>query len=574
VKKESSKMPKTFCTLAWNQIHVTPIGVVKPCCIFDGPLLNEDKKSIRINDDKIEAIWNSSAFKELRLKMLRGEEIHECKKCYEEEKVSNLSDRTRALESYGHLKEIIDASFLDGNVSVLPNILNLKIGNKCNLKCRMCQPLDSAMVDEEFSQISKLDPRFRSFDNANAFDYNYEDSPISIAGDWIHNELAKNNILRLLSNTDLLSLAGGETTFTQEAIDILKFCVENNLASKMKIIMSSNLTRISDDLIDLMSKFKSFNVIASIDGVGNLAEYIRYPTKWNIVKNNFIKLVNSPSNIIPIVAPTVQIYNILNLVEIFDFIEEIPSNKLINSKHLPCHLTLLFDPQHLSIRHLPKKIKDLSLDRLLKFKARSKFLVETDGFIEQFNLIIDTLKQENFELGSETTSKDYLAYFLQYTEELDKQRHQRLQDFIPELYKLLSEENITPRYPKEDPRNYTYYRFRDTGFKLYSENKINEALEMFMKAYEMYKLDPDLLYSVALCFQQISNKEMAYSFLYQVEDIAPDNGHALKDIGILLMEDKKYQEALSYFNRAASFLGESDNDYIKKLISESNNLLR
>jgi len=156
---EEKKISKTLCVFAWRQVHVTPIGVVKPCCIFDKPLLNENGKTIRINDASIEEIWNSKAFKEIRTKMIKGEEISGCIKCYEEEKISNTSDRIRTNKNSGLLPEVLKEIKPDGSIDQLPTLINLKIGNVCNLKCRMCQPLDSCMVDSEFSHSILYSPK-------------------------------------------------------------------------------------------------------------------------------------------------------------------------------------------------------------------------------------------------------------------------------------------------------------------------------------------------------------------------------------------------------------------------------
>lgn len=571
MKDDLKKIPKTLCLFAWNQMHVTPIGVVKPCCIFDGSLKNEDQKSIRVNDNEIEHIWNSEAFRDLRLKMLRGEEIPGCKKCYEEERVSNSSDRTRGLMSFNSYSQTIKDSQKSGIVNKLPNILNLKIGNKCNLKCRMCQPLDSGMVDDEFTAISKLEPRFRSFDNANAFDYNFDELPIKEIGNWISDDLAKNNLHKLLLATSKLSLAGGETTFTQEAIDILKFCVEKDIAKNISVDMSSNLTRITDDLIELMSKFKVFRVGASIDGLNSVGEYIRYPAKWNIVKSNLIKLINAPLNVIPVIAPTVQIYNVLNLVELFEFIESFQCEKWKTGDSLACHLTILFDPQHLSIRHLPRKIKGIALERLLKYKERSELLLNNKAFTEQFQLLLDTLEEDNFSVLNRISSTEYLSNFMQYTNDLDRQRNQRLQDFIPELYRLLENEKIVPRYPKDDPKNYTYYKYRDSGFRLYSENKVKEALEMFQNANQLYAADPDLLSSMGLCYKDLGDFVQSLFFFKEAEKYSPENGFILKELGVIYLNSDEINKALLYLDRALISAQGSDREYIIKLIAENNN---
>ena len=559
-----------FCLSPWNQIHVTPIGVVKPCCIFDGGLKDENNKTIRITDDKIENIWNGKAFKDIRLKMINGEKIPECKKCYEEEKVSNSSDRIRSLSLDSSIIESIIKSLENGSVERLPNILNLKIGNKCNLKCRMCQPLDSAMVDSEFTALAKLDPRFRSFDNANAFDYNYDETPIEIAGNWINEPIAKENMLKLLANTEHMSLAGGEVAFTQEAIDLLKFCVDENIAKNINITASSNLTRMDEELLNLMAQFKCFRVVASIDGIENTAEYIRYPSKWNVIKKNLKKLVEAPINIIPVIAPTIQIYNVLNIVQVFELVEELDCKKWEYFENPSTHLTVLFDPQHLSIRHLPRSIKDLAIERLLEFQTRSKLLKKSAHYSEQFKLLVDTLKQDNFEIENGYTSRDYLAHFIQYTQDLDKQRNQRFQDYLPELYQLIQKENITPKYPIENPQNYTYFKFRDTGFRLYGENRIAEALEMFNKAYEMYCQDTDLIFSLAMCHEKSGNKELAYQYLKELEALKPEHYFGLIQLGNYHMTQGNFKEASHYFRLSIQNAGENNLEYANEKLALCN----
>ncbi len=222
--------------------------------------------------------------------------------------------------------------------------------------------------------------------------------------------------------------------------------------------------------------------------------------------------MNAPGNIIPVLAPTIQIYNVLNIVEILDFIEGIDSPKWDDQLTPLCHLTVLMDPQHLSIRHLPKRIRQIARERLLDFKKRSRLISKSDNYKQQFNLLVNTLAHDDFVTGTGKSSKDYLSHFLQYTHDLDNQRKQRFQDFIPELYKLLMEENIKPSYPSDDPRNFTYYKFRDTGFRLHGENKLVEALQMFQKAYEMYQDDLDLLFSLGVCNKQLNKKSEAYFF--------------------------------------------------------------
>lgn len=535
---------KTICTLAWRQLHVTPIGVVKPCCIYDTAMKDEEGKPLLINDAPVEQIWNSSPFRDVRKKMLNGEKLPGCKKCYEEEKVSGTSDRTRSIDFSPTFIEMIQYSAAnEGKVNAMPDILNLKIGNKCNLKCRMCQPLDSAMVDREFTEISHKHPLFRGFDNANAFDYNYDEVPIEMAGNWTSEQLAKGNILELLKNTKKISLAGGETTFTEEALELLKFCVDNDLAKNMNVVMSSNLTRITDDLIKTFAKFETFQIVASIDGVGPVNDYVRFPSKWSVIRENFKKLLDAPENVIPVVAPTIQIYNIFDVVNILGFSEEFDSPKW--KLHPPCHLTVLYDPQHLSIRHLPISIKRKALAALEQFEIKSKYLKRSAIYYDQFRLLKETLAQDSFQAETRRSSKDYLSYFLQYTKLLDEQRFQRFQDFLPELYEALTHEDIEARYPIDTTRNYTFYRYRDSGFSFHKAGKIDEALKMFNEAYTLDPKDPHLNFSMALCLRSKGEFESAIHHFQLVDQVDPENMEVTQQIALIHMEMKNYAKALS-----------------------------
>ncbi len=541
-------MPKTFCSLAWKQIHVTPTGVVKPCCIFDGGLRNQDGKVLRIGDAGIEDIWNSQELRDLRLQMLNGESVSDCKKCYEEERVSGTSDRVRAADHSAYFQAIVEDSSTTGHVKELPPILNLKFGNLCNLKCRMCQPLDSSAIDTEFSAISLESPNFRSFDNANAFDYNYTDLPLQMAGRWTEDQRARDNLLQLIGNCTKMSLAGGETTFSDDALFLLQKSIQDGRAKEIEIVMSSNLTRITDQFIDIMAQFKLFVIVASIDGVGPVNDYIRYPSKWSVVKANLQKLCAAPANVVPVLAPTVQTYNILDITNILAICEEVACEKWMIAT--PVHLTVLFDPQHLSIRHLPVHIKLEALRRLEAFEKKSKYLKLHGTYASQFELLKKTLSEDSLTLPGELTSADYLAYFTQYTKDLDSHRHQRLQDFIPELHEALQAEKITPRYPKTDPRNFTYYSYRDTGFRFHAEGSIDLALSMFESAYAMFKDDPDLNFSLGLILKGTKDNERAGELFQRVVSTNPSHIDGFIELGLFFERKNLKEKALANFKQA------------------------
>lgn len=548
---------KSFCSFAFNQVHVSPMGNVKPCCIFDGAIKDEQGNAIRISDDKISSIWNGSHFAEIRRRMLEGETVQECRKCIEEEKLYFTSDRTRSYHDSPSLRSLIEeAKKNDGKISAKPTILNLKMGNTCNLKCRMCQPLDSSSIDNEFSLISKTYPLFRNFDNASAFDYYYDKEPIETAANWVSYPQALENIKELLKTTSHLSLAGGETTFTPQAIELIKYCISTGISKNIELTLSTNLTRITDAFVDMLASFRLVVVTASIDGTGEVLEYIRYPSKWKIIEENLKKILFAPANILTVVTPTVQIYNILYLVDIFRLIEDIHP-EMLKKNNLkwekgpsPCYLTILLTPQFLSIHNLPKSVKELALKKLKDFAQTSYFISKFPVYSDQIKLLIETLNQNSIPENNEYTAEQSMAHFMQYTDVLDAQRGQSMKRSLPELYDLLEKENIIPSFPRFEIKSFTYWRYRDLGFTLASQGKHDEALVEFHKAYQLHNDDFELTFSMSISYKELGQKQLFEEFLNATLKINKNHYFALVEMGLLEQERNNTEAALEVFKLA------------------------
>ena len=71
-------------------------------------------------------------------------------------------------------------------------------------------------------------------------------------------------------------------------------------------------------LIDKWAKFKRVQLNCSIDATGALDRYIRYPSNWNKIVENFETIRQLPNAGIEIHC-TVQMYNILRLQELIEW---------------------------------------------------------------------------------------------------------------------------------------------------------------------------------------------------------------------------------------------------------------
>ena len=144
---------KTFCILPWMHLATTSTGKYRPCCnIAQGTTVTKDDGShFNVWEDSIEAMWDSSYMQQLRAKMLAGKKSRVCKRCYREEDSGIESARQSANSRYMFNYDAVI------NPPVNIKYLDLRLGNLCNLKCRMCNPYASSMWTKEWNLIADKD---------------------------------------------------------------------------------------------------------------------------------------------------------------------------------------------------------------------------------------------------------------------------------------------------------------------------------------------------------------------------------------------------------------------------------
>ena len=115
-------------------------------------------------------------------------------------------------------------------------------------------------------------------------------------------------------------------------------------------------------------------IICSIDGYKEVQEYIRYPSKWEDIENNMIKLLkNRRKNIYFAFSPVVQVYNILNLPSLLNWIDKLQTNygKIGNS------LIMCTGPEFFDIAILPENIKQKALLQIEEYETSYKEMIAT-----------------------------------------------------------------------------------------------------------------------------------------------------------------------------------------------------
>ena len=299
---------KSFCVAPWTHLHVLPTGQVMPCCFW---AQGEVEDYGNFNEHKsVKSTLNHENFKILRKKFLKGQRHAGCKKCYQHDdnKDNNFDSMRKWFNETFKDDEVVDSVLNtqeDGTIETSPiRYLDIRFGNICNLKCRMCgHGLSSTWYDE----IKKLvEQEGQPYHNPK----------------FVHVDCYE-KIEPLLPYVQQIYFAGGEPILYPEHTKMLDKLIEiSNTDCKLRY--NTNLSSLHYKkryMPDIWKNFSDVQVGASIDSMGPNVEYIRTGLKWDRFKSNYETLLHAGHvDLYP--APTIGILNIEDYIDFAKFIIE------------------------------------------------------------------------------------------------------------------------------------------------------------------------------------------------------------------------------------------------------------
>jgi MoaA/NifB/PqqE/SkfB family radical SAM enzyme len=335
----------TMCAYPWVHMATDIKGKMIICCntYEEGYILKEDGSpwELKDNSDPL-TYFNSEHFKQIRLEMLRGKKPKICQRCYDIEKSGGSSIRM-ATHNENNLQELIDNT--DADTGELKSIqlrsVHFMWGNKCNLKCKMCHPVASNQLIDEFLKMNLISST-TEFDEINL--------------GW---EFEKNKkILEAISPyIRILNVTGGEPLINNDFLNYCKYLIDQDHAKNVDLSFHTNLTVLPEKFVSLWNKFKSVTVKISIDAVGDSYEYIRYPGKWSVVDKNIKELAKISKELSNIGIETHAVFSSFNAHAIPDLIEYMSQfdSKTFNS--FP-NTIQIHNPTSANPQCIPKDIKN------------------------------------------------------------------------------------------------------------------------------------------------------------------------------------------------------------------------
>lgn len=355
-----------FCVLPWVSLETSPIGTVRPCCLADDELKNDSGEKFSLSTATFKEIRNSKHMHDLRQEFLDGKQPKTCRKCWQEESAGRISKRMHTLDRLKHMlpdqEWTVDAKPL--------MFLDLKLGNICNLKCRICGSWSSSTYAvEEIANDHSGNPK-ASFHYVMLREGRW---PRESTTFW--SELDQN-----LDHIRYLEFTGGEPFMIEEHFDFLRRLVETGHADHIEIHYNTNGTLWPEQAEEIWKHFRLVEVAFSIDDVGARFEYQRSGAKWTEVCNNlerFKQLRQRHTNIQLQVCCTVNIFNVFYLPEVAEWINRQGFNFV--------YWNIMHDADYFSIRSLPDSAKVTVTEHLKSALLPSRTQREFDNVINFMN---------------------------------------------------------------------------------------------------------------------------------------------------------------------------------------------
>jgi len=387
---------KSFCVMAWIHMYTQENGQVYPCCMW-----SDNKNSMgNIKNDTFGNVYNGEKAQNIRQKMIDGEKIKGCSKCYAIEDIGGISFRQTAnkITSFNRTPDIFKSTIIE---KINIKSMDIRLSNKCNLRCVTCGPHASSAWSVE----EKLDkPHIRNL------------IPIQQKEGF---QSFKEDLLEpYVRNPSKIYFAGGEPLIIDDHYQVLQYYIDSGTAHKIQLTYNLNFSvpliwKNKDIFEHYWRHFQNVHLGASLDHIiGKKLEYIRFPIRLNQVSKNlkWLKEKIETQGVVKInskIAVTISIFNIFDLIEIRDF--------YLKEYNLELMINILFTPECFAISNIPTEIKE-------------KILIPKLEGIPEFEFIVNHLKTP---IDKETIDRNNHS-LLTFIQKIDTRRNISFAEYFPE----------------------------------------------------------------------------------------------------------------------------------------------
>ena len=412
---------QTFCMHPFTGLATREDGAIKICC--------RSQPVGWIQEQTLEDVWNGAAMREVRRQVLCGERPEVCKPCFdlEDQGVESLRQR--------HINGVIP----EARITLYPNALQqlqedytmpfefptmeIKLNNLCNLKCRMCNPLDSTSW-QDWDQIKPFYEKENNYLVPTVA--KLVRKPGQYIGPFDDTDNWWNSFEKLLPHFRRVEFAGGEPLMDPQHYKILDMLKPYGANIELKYATNGTTLGINKGrtIHDYWPHFRSVAVNVSIDGIHEVYNHIRGNSNFNDVERNIKEIQKIPNVSRVVGAFTAQAGNILQAAECIDY--------FINEMNIVFYSHRVSYPNCLSAQVLPQELKDEAIRRLQAVSLRVPLF---DNVVKYpiLEKITQQQIQDNINYLQAKDQNNLWPDFLEFNRRLDATRNQSLLQAVPEF---------------------------------------------------------------------------------------------------------------------------------------------
>jgi hypothetical protein len=354
---------KTFCMAPWTHTYLSPQTERRMCCASREPAQSFKQYIDTGNDAKeykpltLKEHWNSDHMRSVRLRMMAGEELSECEVC--DHKLLN----TDVYRSYWNqlFKDRVDEAYTTtdetGATTMQTISFDYRFNNLCNFKCRMCGDMLSSSWEAETRKNKTWTKESQPWMASPLREQiiNFQDTQVvQEFVDAVETKTIKE-----------IYWCGGEPLMWDMHWKAMQRIIELGFAKEVYVRYNTNLSRTSlkgIKLFDLLPEFQDWQICSSLDGTGEVGEYIRDGLNYEQWLRNFKEgLAVAKTSREMRLDYTITMPGLLELKNMFDLSQE------LNTEILTKVMFTFSNDEILSPLALPKELLHTIIDEALEY---------------------------------------------------------------------------------------------------------------------------------------------------------------------------------------------------------------
>ena len=279
---------KTFCMAPWTHTYLSPQTERRLCCASREPAQSFKQYIDTGNNPKeykpltLKEHWNSDHMRSVRLRMMAGEELSECEVC--DHKLLNTDVyRSYFNQLFKHkVDEAYDSTDETGATTMQTVSFDYRFNNLCNFKCRMCGDMLSSSWEAESRKQTAWNKESQPWMASPLREQIIKFQDTQVVQEFIDAVETK--------TIKEIYWCGGEPLMWDMHWKAMQRIIELGFAKEVYVRYNTNLSRTSfkgTKLFELLPQFQDWQICSSLDGTGEVGEYIRDGLNYEQWLRNF-----------------------------------------------------------------------------------------------------------------------------------------------------------------------------------------------------------------------------------------------------------------------------------------------